>query len=305
MTDTNPTIKVIGIISLSFSGSTVLNYTLGSHPGVYGASEIYALTSGEPWLSQKCSWCKEECTVLSEKNIEQLKEKTFYKDLARFSGKNRIIDSSKHYWWFEHVFNAQQHKGFCPYLILLTKHPLRHLASFMNNHPAHLRKSGFKSLLKRALLSPHTILSQDKMHLEHWLDVMQNFYDGLLSKPLFQRYPHQVIKYEDFVLDTEKTLAPALNFLDRKFDPESVHYSNYEQHGIGGNSGVLRQTISQDDWKKTCSHRPERQKYYTDCQGLKLDNRYQDTFSEAIIEWLTNQPKYQKLCKNLAYSLVI
>jgi hypothetical protein len=126
-----------------------------------------------------------------------------------------------------------------------------------------------------------------------------------LEKPLFQRYAHQSIKYEDFVLNTESTLAPTLKFMNTTYNPDSVRYETYEHHGIGGNSGVLRKILSQEQWNECCDGRPEyRRDYYRNCEGLKLDNRYSETFSEKTVLWLESLSKYQTLCRDLGYDLL-
>ncbi|MFH1913878.1 MAG: hypothetical protein ABIK45_06360 [Pseudomonadota bacterium] len=62
MNSTDKTI-IVAIISLGFSGSMLVNYVLGSHLGVFEASEIYALLHHAPDMASTCSWCGEECPV--------------------------------------------------------------------------------------------------------------------------------------------------------------------------------------------------------------------------------------------------
>ena len=288
---------------MSFSGSTLLNYVLGSHSGVYGASEIYSLIHPINGSKGYCSWCEDDCPVLSKKNLDSIRLKTFYSDLARFSGKQLIVDSSKHLWWFEEAFAAQSSKSFQPIFLILTKHPMRHLASFMGFHPNHLRASGLATLIKQSLKDPINALSSERLHISYWLGVMLDYYTNLFSNPLLNEYPTEQIRYEDFVLTPAEALEKTLAFFDTPYSAEALKYENFEHHGYGGNSSVMRNVRDYEEWEKHWKEHfpPWTVDFFKECDGIQLDNTHEKAFSPKVQNWIYALPKYKQLCALLGY----
>jgi len=296
-------VSVMGLVGLSFSGSTVLNYVLGAHPGVYGGSELYRLISTDSATHCGCCWCHDGCDVLSDARIATMNERNFYHALAEFTGKKIIVDTSKTLPWFEDMFPRQKKQGISLSLMLLTKHPLRQLAAFMGWQDNYLFKCGMRSVAKRMLVDPSTAFSREKMHLSYWLDVMIDFYDAFYSSPLLESVPHFIIRYEDFVEQTGATLSPVLAQWGLSFDPETIDYHKFDQHGVGGNAGVIRMINTEDGDKKFRSKSADYiLDYYDNCEGLTMDDSYRDAFSQPVLEWIIGLSKYKKLCAKLHYS---
>ncbi|MEF2144005.1 MAG: hypothetical protein V3573_01045 [Desulfovibrionaceae bacterium] len=296
------TVSIIGLVGMSFSGSTVLNYVLGAHPGVYGGSELYRLIDTDPSRHCGCSWCHNGCAVLTKERIATLNKVNFYTSLAQFTGKNKIVDTSKNLPWFEDVFPRQEGQDVSLSLLLLTKHPLRQLAAYMGWERDYLYKCGLRSIVKRMLVDPGTAFSRQKMHLSYWLDVMIAFYDGFDSSPLARNTLHWRVKYEDFVTSTADALANPLQFLGLEFQPDAINYHTYEQHGVGGNGGVIRMINTQERIERFRNRSADYiLDFYDNCEGLTLDNSFRDAFSQETIDWITDLPKYRRLCERLAY----
>jgi hypothetical protein len=198
-------IRVIGLVGMSFSGSTVLNYVLGSHPGVYGGSELYRLIDTDPAKRCGCSWCHEGCAVLTPERIATLNKENIYTSLARFTQKESVVDTSKNLPWFEDVFPRQNAEEVSPSMIVLSKHPLRQLAAYMGWEQNYLYRCGLRSVLKRAFLDPATALSRERMHLSYWLDVMGEFYSAIDRSRMLRGMPRWNVRYEDFVTGTAQS----------------------------------------------------------------------------------------------------
>ena len=47
--------------------------------------------------------------------------------------------------------------------------------------------------------------------------------------------PHSIVRYEDLVLDPERTLSHVLAPLGLKFDPRQLLWAEQVQHTLGGN----------------------------------------------------------------------
>jgi hypothetical protein len=295
-------ISVVGLVGLSFSGSTVLNYVLGSHEGVYGGSEIYRLIDKDPAKRCGCSWCHDGCAVLTPERIDSLDKDNFYTSLARFTGKHKIVDTSKNLPWFEEMFPRQAAQGVSPYLLLLSKHPMRQLAAYMGWERDYLYKCGMKSVIKRMLLDPSTAFNRYKMHLSYWLDVITAFYEAFDSSPLLATFPHGRVKYEDFVERTPEALKDVLDRWGLEFDPRSVDYSSFEQHGVGGNGGVIRMINTEERIERFRARSADYiLDFYDGCEGLMLDNSYREAFSDPMADWIKGHPKYKRLCAKLGY----
>lgn len=299
-------VSVVGLVGLSFSGSTVLNYVLGAHKGVYGGSELYRLIDKDPARQCGCSWCHDGCTVLTDERIATMNKDNFYASLAQFTGCNKIVDTSKNLPWFENLFPRQAKNGISLHLLLLTKHPLRQLAAFMGWQHNYLFQCGLKSVAKRMLVDPSTAFSKQKMHLSYWLDNILSFHEKFDTSPLLNAFPHSMVKYEDFVEQTATALQPLLEHWGLEFDTKAIDYSAFEQHGVGGNGGVVRM-INTEERKANFRSRSADYilNFYDKCEDLTMDNSHKEAFSEQTMEWIVGLPKYRSLCEKLSYNKIL
>jgi hypothetical protein len=295
-------VSAAGLIGMSFSGSTVLNYVLGAHKGVYGGSELYRLISKDPAQHCGCCWCNTGCPTLTPKRISSMDERYFYAALAEFTGRDKIVDTSKNLSWFEHIFPIQKGQGIDLSLILLTKHPLRQLAAYMGFEHNYLYQCGLRSVLKRALVDPATALSPERMHLSYWLDSMIRFYDDYDASVLTRDFPHTRIKYEEFVEHTAQALSPTLERWGLDYDEHSTNYWEYEQHGVGGNRGVISMISNEEQMEVFRSRSTDYiLNYYDNRTGLTMDDSFREAFSARTVAWLTSLPRYRMLCERLSY----
>jgi hypothetical protein len=269
---------------------------------VYGGSELYRLIDTDPAKRCGCSWCHEGCAVLTPERIATLNKENIYTSLARFTQKESVVDTSKNLPWFEDVFPRQNAEEVSPSMIVLSKHPLRQLAAYMGWEQNYLYRCGLRSVLKRAFLDPATALSRERMHLSYWLDVMGEFYSAIDRSRMLRGMPRWNVRYEDFVTGTAQALVGPLEFLGLEYLPEAVEYHTFEQHGVGGNDGVMRMATTEERKKRFRARSADYLlEFYDNCTGLMLDNSYRNAFSKRTLAWIMDHPKYRALCERLGY----
>lgn len=288
-------IKVIAAFGLGYSGSTLLSFMLDSHSAIYGGGELH-------WLLERkkqeldfyvgCRHCNDDCGFWSNDNIEAINEKNFYSHIASIFKKRIIVDTSKMPKWFEYI--KQENNGAPVEFVdlLLTKHPVRHLASVVTN------------VLFRELQDLDKVEQVFYEEMEKWIKRFSRFYT-----PFFQEEEEGkrnfsfLLKYEDLVLKTEMALIPLLNFLGVQYEQAVYNCYDYPHHIIGGNGGTLFQVLKTWSEYKEKIH-PARKKQYHKEKGVFLDNRYLDVFTSEQLEWLRNHPGIHQLNSMLGYQQI-
>lgn len=292
--------KTIAILGLSYCGSTVLNYVLDTHPSIYGGSELSRLFSERH--SPSCAICGEECPYWTPERIAAISAAgpgQLYENLAALFRVPVICDSSKQ---LGHVLNVMESDAHTEFLfVVLTKHPLRHVASFVTN-------DFYKKA--RILAEEDIANTQETRHDEIMAFAMQaasriSDFHSLLTrrdKRLRQRGTVVTVTYESLMCDLPTALQPMLDFADLEYEPAMADYSAYEHHPIGGNMGPHVQTWKRHGvkgaWGATAGYR---RTFYQQARNLVMDDKYRTTFSPRQIDILTGAHEIRELCGALGY----
>jgi hypothetical protein len=282
-------IAVIGVLGLSYCGSTLLNFILDSHPEIYGGGELHWLLNrneDNTKYSAQCTACGTDCLFWTEERLNAVNEINLYPFISRIFQKRIVVDTSKNPRWFWRMAETSGFQVKFHYLVL-TKHPIRHTASLMSN----------------------TMINKDLKDLtdsECAIEIMYDFYRRLfrdLKKP-GKETVYQVIHYEDLVLDLKNTVRRILKPFKLDYFNSMENCIRHIHHQIGGNAGPLYQNTKKwvfgedkiDDQKK---------ENYMKQKGIFLDNKYKKTFSPQKIQKLSKDEKVLFINKLLGYEELI
>lgn len=279
--------NVIGIIGLSYCGSTVLNYMLDSHPAIYGGSELRRLST--EGATARCGVCGIECSVWPEDVVQWIYPlEELYSTLRAGFGVKVIADASKNLGHFKKVLAADQSARLS--FIVLTKHPIRHLASYVTNVGGNSKqKADYES--------------EDEF-IRNTVEKMHSFYDAVEDRVgAFERRGFVLtVAYEDVVLRPSVELPKIIQPCGLEYDSRMLSFDRFEHHPIGGNMGPAVQTARQHGgvlrWGANSEYR---RKFYEENQGIVLDNKYLETFSPERIYELARDPRIRALSERLGY----
>jgi len=243
-------VKVIYIAGTSHSGSTLLSLMLNAHPDIVSVGELHNLSrqfkiSLTKQVNRCCSCGADSlwnCDFWSDvdERVRQLSGKSLvdhnvldyanvnksgssnavvFKAISDVSGKQLIVDSSK-----------QPNR--MSYLTRLGE---------LQVYPIHLIRNPegqINSVLKkrRGLLKP--ILRYELVHAQ--------------IRRALKAIPHNIVHYEDLVLNPESTLRTVLHPLGLKFDRQQLGWAGAIKHNIAGNKSrwsVTSQLILDEGWK--------------------------------------------------------
>lgn len=221
--------RVIYIAGTSHSGSSLLGLMLNAHPEMVSAGELKDLgqqlqvrengrfapcACGAPSLWQCEFWSRVE-EVLRQAEGRSLAELVLckypkpdtinaavFRAISKAAGKQFIVDSSKRPGRLAYLM---QIKGLEVYPIHLIREPKGQICSMVS-------KNG--GLLK---------------HIRNYVLIHEQIRRTLRS------IPHSVVRYEELVLDPERTLAGVLEPLGRKFHRRQLLWAEQVQHTIAGN----------------------------------------------------------------------
>lgn len=226
--------KVLYIISLSHSGSTLLDVMLNAHPKIFSAGELkqlnrFAHLEKATSRHNRCT-CRAEtvwtCPVWSKVNVYAEKEigrnlgalnvenykagasfnrdnVALFKGIAAATKKQFIVDSSKQ-WNRLRLLIANPKIDVFP--IFLLRNPKGQIWSSMRK-----RKSNLGKFIHRYVAS------------------------NRVSYNVVKDIPHAVVHYEDLVQRPEETLRNLLKPLGLDFDPRQLDWTAELRHNVGGN----------------------------------------------------------------------
>lgn len=210
---TDPTIfgdpmrEHIAICGLSFCGSTVLSYVLGSLPGAATIGESHWLVDPHPDESLKeCYRCRTACRVITPEFRESLRTAgaDWYEIIGAALGAQVLVSSDKDHG----LLNRLDPDGRRSELVLF-KSPLDHLRSYVTT----LTKAG--------------VHPEIEWHPRGWA----------------QHYGHEprisgrraFLFYDDFQRAPLECLAALADWLDLPYDPQALEYWKFPHHAVGGN----------------------------------------------------------------------
>ena len=293
--------QAIGILGLSYSGSTVINYLFDTHTQIYGGSELIRLVSGkhDPY----CAVCGKSCHYWTPENLKRTYldgRGRLYANTASIFEKPIICDSSKQIKHFIQIMEEDHETTFS--FIALSKHPIRHIASFVTNDLFRdLKLHTAEQIAVFQSAHPNQLLQFATATAERLLE----FYDRLdqLKASALRRCPVISLQYESVIADPAEALQPLLAQLGLSYQAQMANFSAMEHHPIGGNMGPHAQTAARHaagiPWGAVAEYRKQ---FYDASRDLTLDNKYQQTFSHDQIRQIEQLETVQRLVTRLGYS---
>lgn len=286
--------KVVFVLGIGRSGSTLLNYILGSHPDCFDLNEISKLPEiyfyrdhhqsfwegpGKFWEEK---FSPEEMKMLVaglsnhritpyiplkvERFIRELLGKdeilNSYSLISSKLGKKVLVDSSKYVDWVSKKLQSKEFRS-----------------GKVDGYLIHLIRDG------RAVLNSY--LRWDKnMTVEQfsrrWSHLMKE------DQIYFENFPSDrkmMIRYEELASQPEATIQKICQMIGIPFQPEMLEYWKYDHFGIVGNFGT-RSLLDKYKGKKTETKVEKIHGDYYEQQGfkIKLDLRWKTQLDPEKIE---------------------
>jgi SAM-dependent methyltransferase len=274
----SPVPGLVAIMGASFSGSTLVNSMLGAHPLIFGGGELHWLMNYDQ--RSECAICGMNCRFWTPETRASARIGTLYHDTARMVGRPYLVDISKMPSWYA---SSLKHYPDLPVVrVLLVKHPIRHVASFLK------KKDEFAEYG-----DPASVLSE-----------LRSFYEQFdRTEPAGRAAPAVsvsatgvdfIVRYEDFVASPGAALSPILAALGLGLHARMRLWASAEHHHIGGNVGP-RVQIANDAPALAVSARKYRQR------GIFLDNSYKDILSSADIELISGNADALWIARRFGY----
>jgi tetratricopeptide (TPR) repeat protein len=262
---------VILVVGSSYCGSTLLNVILGAHPKIGGGGELHWLIREPPAVRAQeglCVFCGERCRVWTAQARADADAGNIYDLAASVLRKPFVCDSSKMPDWSAFI------APFTPVRrvrVLMVKHPIRQVASFVEKARRIDRQNGMTDI--------------DKV-----LDQLAKLYDQVRRDPT-----DFVLRYEDLVADRRQALSPILASLGLAWDGAMDDWRTAPHHDIGGNAGPRSQIAP--------TRRPVggflQRKYNRG--GVFLDDSFADVLTAAEIEGIAAHPLAKRICDEFGY----
>lgn len=297
-------LKIISVLGTSFSGSSLFNMMMDSHPKIFGGGELLKIFY--PQKKAFCSICLTDCPFWNwddDKNWSRLTRENLYHLIANKSGTSIIVDSSKNPDHFVSMTEATS-PSIIYFPIILTKHPIRLAASFLANKyipttvglddysQNQFRNADPKIVIQR-------VASYFKKVARHYNQAKQ------VSQPWVDSC--QRIAYESVVSNPKQSISSILKKVDLEWSDTILDFSNQEHHPIGGNSAahyhISRQPNPEQQKRREKKMIPEKLSFYQDRHsGLRLDNKYREMLSDEMLNNILMLDEYSELCSQLGYS---
>ena len=296
----NQPVTVIAVMGLSFCGSTLLNLMLDSHPAIYGGGELHALNRKDGSVST-CSICSGACPYWTLEHQNAVSEHNFYLNIGNLFGSRIIVDSSKEPIWFqEHrKFSSDVEIRWIP--VVLVKHPIRHITSFLINH-GHVAYEQHPDLLNRLYNDVEFRKKQVQSIMNHvFIKGYNNIF--LSTSKIFGDNSFLLMKYENIIEHTESELGKLLSLLGLDYGPCFEHCYEYEHHPIGGNSACTFQYHGSEEAITQLG--PVRERFYRKLKGMSVDDKYKSMLTPGEIAWLNEDKHVRYLYESFGYEPLI
>lgn len=301
---------VIGLIGRSYCGSSVVNLVLASHPAIFGGGELHRLAV--PELQLACRVCGKACAYWTAAFLDAQRAHFDYGAIADHAGVDVVVDASKAVDWFED--GGARRAGHALIDICLAKHPMRHVASFIDNQ--YYARQGLLAQINAAGGDISAVALDEEALSAYAAEMAQSIlgtYQRALARFAPNGSPPRLLRYEDFVRDRQTALAPILAFAGLEFHPAMNAYETAQHHGLGGNAGayfVIRKEAAPAQqarfWQRkieTDAMSKARHDYYDGVAGIELDDKYLRTVPAAVRARLMATDAYRALADLLGYSL--
>ena len=282
--------KIVNIVSLGHSGSTLLGNILGGHSKVFHIGELVAPIQKKREVI--CMECQDDSCpiwggiinkedVFGEYRLFQLwkssKLKYRFSRLLQYNTKSIyhklfdslddlqvVVDSSKSIEWY----NYQRNKSNLKYqYIFLKREPKAVISSLMrvHNNDVEVAVDLVKVGIKR----------------------MNEFYNKLNPDELM------IVAYEDLVQEIEVQVKALSNFIGLEEERMMVEFNDYPHHLIGGNQAGLIQKSKEKASKLSSIHGYNEKlndySFYKNLKGVSLDMRWKNKLNKEQIEFINNE----------------
>jgi hypothetical protein len=199
------------VLGMSFSGTTVLNYCLGSLPRSATISEAHWLVDEHPaGRRPSCRRCGSACEVLTDQFRDRLVgEPDFYRTIRERLGAEHLFSSDKNLKIYDRLEPCRRFSA-----IVLFKDPLYQLNSWLSA----MARGG-----KRITVS----------ECVDFLGYYVGYYESLLDEPVGGT--KVILSCQEFQRWPERTLKMLCTELGLVYEPSAVRYWETTHHAIGGN----------------------------------------------------------------------
>lgn len=276
--------KLVAILSAKYSGSTLLDFMLGSHSHALSMTELRAFVSNgrTPFTCKSCipaDACMVWTPDLTSRLVAMGPSTELYRAIHQQSGAPVLVDSSKNVPWFEATLaDMKPQEVLC---ILISKPPEGYMASERNkSHTANV----------------HDI---DEI-ADRWWRSNAKFLDFMADNA----YQSAVIRYQDLIDAPRQVLTYLLEKLDMNYEADQEHFWNFELHPLWGNKGTrshLNQTDSNPErWSDSSNYNKEL--YKAQHQTLFRDEKWRDTLTREEVDNLYRYPRVVSIAQLLGYA---
>lgn len=285
-------LTVIKVVGVSFCGSSVFNLVMDSHSSIYGGGELHKLF--HQTKVARCSVCGTACSYWDSRALENMEMGSLYHSLEEMFGSRVIVDSSKIVSHFRAIESENEEVD--SKYVLLTKHPLRHIASYTTNKL--LTQKDWKARVNAGRLSRLHLNEITDFALGKAAKMIEEYKEIREALSEFTASPHTVIRYEDFASETAEIVESLLSEVELPFEGEMMRFEHQPHHPIGGNNGPHFQVNKSRNMSKSVQYRLD---WYSRQSGISVDNKFRRTFSERQIRDISRSAVYQNLCDSLGY----
>lgn len=277
--------KVVAILSTRYSGSTMLDFMLGSHSRAFSLTELRAFIRNgrQPF---QCALCEppSSCPIWTADFTAELLQtgvtNQLYGAIAERTGQDVIVDSSKIIdGWFEGTLT-----GLNPADVLcihICKAPEEYAGSERNKRPG------------RAYSKIDDIA-------DAWWRSNAEILDWLHAAP----FQTATIRYRDLVDYAPAVLAHLLGKIGLNYESGQEHYWNFEHHPLWGNKGSrthLRDSAKHaEGWGDESDFNIEL--YQQKHRMLYRDEKWRFVVSKADVDQLYHHPRVAALADVLGYT---
>lgn len=275
--------KVICILSCRYSGSTILDYMLGSHSQAFSLTELRSFIVGgrKPFTCKSCL-PPESCSIYSPAFTQKLMQigatSQLYTEIAQKSGANILIDSSKNMGWFRKTL-----RGLNPQDVLfvhISKSPEAYGGSERNKS------------------HPNALHSVESIGNTWW---RQNA--NILRFLRFSPYTAISVRYRDLIHSPQEVLNSILAYVGAQYQPGIENFWNYPHHPLWGNKGT-RSHLSATDSNPTAwadESDENKQLYLENHQKLFLDEKWRRSFTDQELNSLYTVGRVSQIARLLGY----
>lgn len=261
--------KIVFILSLGHTGSTLVDYVLSSHEDSFGLGELYSAGKRRFRKNALCSVHGDSCqfwddasVLRTKKNVKATRLKFFMDYFGLDNSKKRtfdylfdktkaqvLVDSSKNIQWISSSLRQLKGSHIDASVVYLKRAPYGLIASWYRKYP----ERGFDYCVDR--------LSKETIEYDSYFESIQ------VSK--------KAVYYEELTNDPIKGFTELFEFLGLSFNPTYLNFFTFNHHQIGGNSGTAS-IISNYQGLNVAA----KNEYYKDHKvEIKQDSRWKNELS--------------------------